>query len=306
MASREQPTRLVFDIKRFALHDGPGIRTTAFLKGCPLRCTWCHNPEGIPPRPVLWYSDSQCIGCAQCVTACPVGALSIHKKPFIAIDRKLCTECGECVSVCPSRALHWDSRPYSPADLTEELVKDRAFFETSGGGITLSGGEPLANPYFALEVLKLCRERGCRTAIETSLYAPWETVENFLPLTDLFLIDLKLKDEEAHRRFTGVSNRLILRNLNCLASNGGKFVLRVPLIPGITALEENIATIARFAAALEGESPGVELLNFNPLAESKYRALSLPYPFAHCLAPLPQEEVEKLKSLVTEHGCPVL
>lgn len=298
---KTQETHHVFDIKRFALHDGPGIRTTAFLKGCPLSCIWCQNPEGITARPVLWYAASRCIGCGKCVEICPSGALS----PAIDIDRYACTRCGACVTACPSGALHWDSREYTARELAEQLLKDAVFYESSGGGITLSGGEPMACPDFSLEVLDICGSRGFHTAIETSLFASRKTVNRFIPLTDLFLADLKIIDDEAHRKHTGVSNRLILENLRHVAKAGKALIVRVPLIPGITDTRENIEGISRFVSALEEDVP-VELLSFNPLAESKYRTLGLPYPFADVLSQQTAGEVEELKTILKENQCRVL
>lgn len=213
--------RFVFDIKRFALHDGPGIRTTAFLKGCPLSCTWCHNPEGLKPAPLIWYSDSQCIRCWQCVKTCPPGALTIpeNENAPLQYDREKCIHCGECVKTCPSGALHWDSRQYTVSELTDELLKDEIFHKSSGGGITISGGEPMNRPNFALKVLEACQAKGTHTAIETSLYAARETVDRFLPFVNLFLADLKLIDDETHRNCTGVGNKRIMENLAIIAQS---------------------------------------------------------------------------------------
>lgn len=298
---------LIFDIKRFALHDGPGIRTTAFIKGCPLACVWCQNPEGIDPLPVLWYSDSQCIECEHCIEVCPNKALDSKKgnKAFINIDRDICDRSGNCVKSCPSSALHWDSRSYSAEELTGQLVRDAVFFESSGGGITLSGGEPLYRPDFTVEVLKRCKERGVRTAIETTLYASKTTVEKTVPFVDLYLADLKIIDNEEHKKYTGVENFLILKNIKYLAELGRPMTIRVPLIPGLTDTDENISGIARFVSGLNGNIP-VELLNFNPLAESKYTAMGLQYRFADSMAQLPDEKIESLKLILQNEGCRVV
>lgn len=298
---------LVFDIKRFALHDGPGIRTTAFIKGCPLSCVWCQNPEGIDPEPVLWYSGSQCIRCGQCVNICPKKALKIQsrEKNFINIDRGVCDRTGNCVKACPSAALHWDSLSYSAEELTEELIRDAVFFESSGGGITLSGGEPLFRWEFTVEVLKRCKERGFHTAIETTLFASRAVVEKTLPHVDLYLADLKLIENEEHRKYTGVENLRILENIEYLAELGRSMIIRVPLIPGLTDTEENIGGIARFISGLKGDIP-IELLNFNPLAESKYEAMGLEYRFAGTMSPLPDDNIEALKSIVKKEGCRIL
>ncbi len=311
----EKSAGLVFDIKRFALHDGPGIRSTAFLKGCPLRCLWCHNPEGLDSKPLIWYTDSQCIGCWKCVSSCATGALTAgdSEESRLGIDRVKCTRCGHCVEVCPSGALRWDSREYSALELAEELLKDEVFFESSGGGITLSGGEPMTMVGFVREVLKVCRDRGVHTAIETSLYAPLEAVERLLPAVDLFLADFKIAKDEVHRKYTGVGNRRIQDNMAYIArmtaqddaSRGPRLIVRVPLIPGMTDTEDNIAGIAQFASSLEGDVP-VELLNFNPLAESKYRTLGMAYRFQGSNYSLPAEHVEHLKSVLRGNGCRVI
>jgi pyruvate formate lyase activating enzyme len=298
---------LVFDIKRFALHDGPGIRTTAFIKGCPLACVWCQNPEGINAKPILWYGNSQCIRCGQCIKACPNGALtgSEDAKTFISIDRDLCSSSGDCVKSCPSGALHWDSRSYSPDELTDQLIRDAVFFESSGGGITLSGGEPMYRPEFAVDVLRKCKEKGYHTALETTLFASRPIIEKFVPVVDLFLADLKLVDDNEHVKYTGVGNGPIMENIKYLAELGKPMTVRVPLIPGMTDSEENIGGIAGFVSGLVGDIP-IELLNFNPLAESKYRAMGLRYHFAETLTQLPEIKVEHLRLIVRKAGCRVI
>jgi len=300
-------TGLVFDIKRFALHDGPGIRTTAFLKGCPLSCRWCQNPEGIGSQRVLWYHAQRCIRCGACIEACPNDALSGNPDAsrFIHVDRKTCNLSGACVAVCPSKALEFDSTDYTPEELVEVLLRDRLFYETSGGGITLSGGEPFAQPGFSEEVLKLCRTEGLHTALETTLHVERPVVARFLPLVDHFLTDVKLWDSEEHQRHTGVGNEKILSNVRWLAEQEAGMTVRIPLIPDVTATAENIGRIAKFVHDLPG-SIQLELINFNPLASGKYYALDLPYDFASITAPLDQEAVETLADVARKEGVSVV
>ncbi|TFH05998.1 MAG: glycyl-radical enzyme activating protein [Spirochaetales bacterium] len=297
----------IFDIKRFALHDGPGIRTTAFLKGCPLRCRWCQNPEGLGSQPVLWYHAQRCIKCGACVKACPTGALSGNPESsrFIHVDRKKCDLNGACVAVCPARALEFDSSEYTAEELLQVFLRDRVFYESSGGGITLSGGEPFAQPKFSSEILDLCREQNLHTALETTLHVDQSTLERFLPLVDRFLSDVKVWDSDEHRRYTGVGNELILSNVRWLAEHGVKMTIRIPLIPGVTATAENVGGIARFVHDLPGDVP-VELINFNPLASGKYHALDLPYDFASVTAALDPEVVEGLADVARRAGVTVL
>jgi len=296
-------TGRVFDIKRFALHDGPGIRTTAFLKGCPLSCPWCHNPEGIRSETVLWYHPQRCIQCRSCVTACPHSALSAHPDDsrFIHIDRQTCKLAGACVSACPTNALEWDSRTYDAGELANELLADRVFFDTSGGGVTLSGGEPLLQADFAREVLRLVHQQGVHTAVESTLYVSEKMMDSFRPVVDHWLVDIKLWDSAEHLKQTGVKNERILANIRHLAETGAAMTLRIPLIPGITVREENIAPTARFVASLPGEIP-LELVNFNPLAKGKYEALGLAYHFHEQNAPFDTEYVESLKDIARAEG----
>lgn len=265
-------TGTVFDLKRFAVHDGGGIRSTLFLKGCPLRCPWCQNPEGLRRTVRLWHQPSKCVRCGTCAAACPNGALSLVER--VHIDPARCERCGRCVDACPAGAMELDGREITAEEAAQSLLRDLPFFQ-NGGGVTLSGGEVMAQPDFALEVLRLCREGGAGTAIESCLYTPWETVERFLPVVDQFLVDIKYFDAQAHRAAVGVENGPILENIRRLAGAGAKVTVRTPLIPGYTAAEDNIRAIARFTAEL-----GVphELLNFNPLCRSKYAALEEDYP----------------------------
>lgn len=297
----------VFDIKRFALHDGPGIRTTVFLKGCPLACTWCQNPEGIPLKKMVVYHPEQCIRCEQCVTACPNGAITTRpgERRFIHIDRTRCDCDGTCIEACPTRALRWDSTEYTAEQLLREVERDEVFYRNSGGGVTLSGGEPLSQAPFARKLLELCKAAGLHTAIETTLQTTPTVLTGMLPVVDLFLTDIKLWDPEQHRRYTGVDNGIILENVRFLAGKGAHMLVRVPLIPETTTSRENIAAIARFVGALPG-GHALELINFNPLAAGKYEMLERPYPYARYTSPLPEEDVEELRCLVRAEGVTVI
>lgn len=294
---------LVFDIKRFALHDGPGIRTTAFLKGCPLACIWCQNPEGISPKPQLWYHNEKCIRCEACIAACPQAALSARpeERQFVHIDRQACTLNGACVSACPSGALTWDSTRYSAEELVDELEKDRIFYRESEGGITLSGGEPLFQLDFAVAVLEEAKRRDLHTTIESTLFLKQETLERVLPLVDHILTDIKLLDGEEHRRYTGVDNSRILDNIRFLAERKTSMTIRIPLIPEISATDGNISATAAYVAALPGEVP-LELVNFNPLPAGKYSVLGLDWPFTKYTSPLPGEDMQHFADLARQEG----
>jgi pyruvate formate lyase activating enzyme len=214
-------TGIVFDIKRFAIHDGPGIRSSVFMKGCPLNCLWCQNPEGISVKPVLWYFSSKCIKCDECVSSCPVDALSSGGSDprYIKIDHDKCTLCGRCTEVCPTSALSICGEDRSTEWVVDELLKDRVFYEKSNGGITLTGGDPLYQYDFSLSILKAIKEYGIHTAVETAMFSSEEILLSFVPYTDLFLVDIKLLDNEEHTESTGVDNRVIKRNFECKSSS---------------------------------------------------------------------------------------
>lgn len=264
----------IFDIKRFAVHDGPGIRTSLFLKGCPLACRWCHNPEGLNPHIELWYNETRCIRCERCVQVCPEGALCIDRSGgcFIRIDRTRCKLSGTCIAHCPTQALQRDGREISVAELLEEIEKDRLFYETSGGGVTLTGGEPLYQPQFCLALLRSCRERGLTTALETCLYAPAIELDAVIPLVDHFLVDIKLIDAQRHLQWTGKDNVLILNNFRHLAEQHHDITVRIPLIKGFTDTSENIHAIEGFVQSIN-PAISIEKLAPNPLAPNKYRRL---------------------------------
>jgi len=297
----------IIDIKRFTLHDGRGIRSTLFLKGCGLRCAWCQNPEGLDAALGLWYLAKQCIRCGVCQASCPVGAIALRpdNDPFVRIDRELCTRCGACVTACPTGALSFDGSQVTAEEAAETLLRDTEFYRQSGGGITISGGDPLVQYEFALEVLGLCRREGVHTAIETCLFGSWDVLERFIPLTDLFIIDLKIADSALHAEYTGRPNDLILDNFARLARADVEILTRVPLIPGITATEGNIRALARF---IRDRNPGgsAELVNFNPLAVNKYFLMNRSTELFDGMAPLTEPEMESLRALMEAEGLVVV
>jgi len=294
---------MIFDIKRFAVHDGPGIRTTVFFKGCPLACPWCHNPEGKKFTPEMFVRPARCIGCGSCLPACPHGALSLPTG-VIALDRERCDSCGRCVDACPSDALETVGRKVTVEWLVAEIERDRTFFDGSGGGVTFSGGEPLAQPEFLIELLRACRVNGLATVIDTSGYAPADVVEAVAGYAGLFLYDLKLIDDDLHRRYTGVPNGPILENLRLLASRGARVIVRVPVIPGITDSEENMDGIARFVAALPTPYP-VDLLPYHRAGSDKYARLGLKYQLVNTPIP-PQARMEGLAEIFLRYKLQVM
>jgi pyruvate formate lyase activating enzyme len=248
-------TGLIFDIKKFAIHDGPGIRTTVFFKGCPLHCPWCHNPEGIAPRPEIMVFVDRCLTpCRDCIAACPRKAIA-KSRGRIRLDRARCDGCGACARVCPSEALQASGRAVAVGEVVAELAKDEPFYKESGGGVTFSGGEPLSQPEFLRELLLACRERRIATAVDTSGHAPFAEFEKIFPLTDLFLFDLKLVDSERHERLTGVANLMLIDNLRRLSAVGAALAIRLPLLPGVNDSESDLEQAADLCAALPRRHP---------------------------------------------------
>ncbi|HAX40845.1 MAG TPA: glycyl-radical enzyme activating protein [Clostridiales bacterium] len=292
-------TANVFDIKRFSINDGDGIRTTIFLKGCPLACKWCQNPEGLIPEIRLWYARNICVSCKSCIVACEENALRWDDRG-VAIDHASCTRCSECVVACPTGAIRFDAREMSVAEALEEIKKDRPFYGTDGG-VTLSGGECMVSPAFSLGVLRGCRECGINAQIETSLYARPEIVDAFAETTDKIIADIKLIDPARHYLATGVDNALILSNIRRLAQQDTNLLIRVPLIPGFTDDEENMRGIAKFVSSLGRDIP-VELLNFNPMCREKYESLRKTYQFDPDEREIPQQRVDALKQILTDCG----
>lgn len=292
---------LVFDIRRFSVHDGDGIRTTLFLKGCPLRCKWCQNPEGLSSKRHLLYFKNKCISCGACVSICPTKAISLKEGGGIAIDRTACNLNFACADICPAVALAPDSREITALQAVEEAMSDAPFFR-HGGGVTVSGGEPFSQPEFLLELLRRLKKKGVHTAVETSLFTPPETFEKTLPFIDLLFADCKILDDEGHTASTGVSNQIILQNLRtALKTPGQRVIVRTPLIPGFTATEENITQIASFLASVNPDTE-YELLNYNPLAKGKYDLVEQEYCFEENPPLYTEAEMERFRSYARAAG----
>lgn len=263
----------IFDIQRFSTHDGPGIRTTVFFKGCPLRCFWCQNPEGLTPEKELQFVATRCTLCGECAKICPAGVHVLDDK-FHEIRRDACTLCGACTEVCLPGALTLAGEDRGVEDIVQVVVQDRVYYEQSGGGVTLSGGEPLMQPNFAAGILTRCRDEGIHTAVDTCLECSADDLARVLPLTDLFLIDLKHMDSTRHRAGTGRGNERILANAKIVAATDVPVIVRVPVVPTFNDSVEAIRAIAEFAASLR-TLQHLELLPFHQLGESKYESLGL-------------------------------
>lgn len=267
---------LVFDIKRYAINDGPGIRVTIFLKGCPLACRWCHNPESISPKVQKMYARSKCIGCGECVKNCPMQACELTTEGIVT-DESLCIRCGRCAEVCPSLATEMSGTYKSVADLLEVIENERPFFDQSGGGVTFSGGEPLMFPGFLSEILYACGLLQIHRTVDTSGLATTKTLLDIARHTDLFLYDLKLMDSKKHKDWTGTGNKLILNNLKVLAKSGADIQIRIPLIKDVNDDDENIEATAAFVAGLCGPKKQVDLLPYHNAAGGKFASLGREY-----------------------------
>jgi len=296
---------LVFDIKRYSINDGPGIRITIFLKGCPLSCLWCHNPEGISVHKQKMYTAKRCLGCGMCVNRCPSGALSLTEQG-IRTDHSLCVLCGTCADICPANAMELSGRSYTVAELMKEIEKELVFMDQSGGGVTFCGGEPLMHPGMLMELLRQCGQKEIHRAVDTTLFARREIIEQVMPETDLFLVDLKHMDTKKHQRFCGVPNELILSNLQYLAASGKEFLIRIPLIGGINTDDENLLQTTAFLRDLPGEKKTVHLLPYHDIAKGKHEKLGSVYNSQGISLSCPSREVQdKWVSFMQEHGLSV-
>lgn len=265
----------IFNIQRFCINDGPGIRTTVFLKGCMLDCKWCHNPESKQSKPQIMLHIEKCIGCGECTSACPLQLHSFAGAVHIFLRDK-CITCGACAETCID-ALELCGSEKSVDEIMEEVLKDKAFYKNSGGGMTLSGGEPFMQHEFALELLKAAKEQNIHTCIETCGYVASDILEKFIPYVDIFLWDVKETDDERHKQYTGVSNERIINNLKLLNEHGASVVLRCPIIPGYNLRDGHLHAIGELAESLECVTR-VDVEPYHPLGSSKSQALGIDYP----------------------------
>ncbi len=289
---------VVFNIQRFSLHDGPGIRTVVFLKGCPLRCRWCHNPEGLRAAPELVIHKSRCIGCSSCRKVCPNSAIT-PDPTGVAVASDRCRLCRKCAGACPTGAIEPVGRRMTAEAVVAEVLKDLVFFTESGGGVTVSGGEPLMQPDFLVSLLKKCRDAGLHTTVETSGYAGRDVLKRVAGVTDLFLYDLKLADRQKSRKFTGKSNKMILANLRWLARTHPDVTVRIPVIPTVNDDEESVRRFGLFLRELGLKN--VHLLPYHNTGADKYAKVGLTYRFAAIVPPTP-EQLARFKELLREYN----
>ncbi|MGE4484806.1 MAG: glycyl-radical enzyme activating protein [Oscillospiraceae bacterium] len=290
---------IVFDIQRFCIHDGPGIRTTVFMKGCPLRCRWCSNPESQNPGPEFMFSDERCIRCGACQRRCPL------KAPFTRenFSATACLHCNACVSCCPAAALVVKGSEYTPAQLLEIIQRDSVVFESSGGGVTFSGGEPFFQADFLADTLALCKEAGLNTCVETSLYTDRSNLERCIPLLDHILCDVKHTNSIIHQAWTGVPSELILENAKWLCQNAKDVTIRIPVIPGFNTTPEAYRGFISYLSSFEHRK--VELLPYHNFGENKYKLLKQTYPGKSIPADAGLTEAEKLQSALAQGGLQV-
>ncbi|MBQ9117283.1 MAG: glycyl-radical enzyme activating protein [Clostridia bacterium] len=295
----------IFDIQRFCVHDGPGIRTTVFMKGCPLKCKWCHNPESQTKNNVLAFYADKCVGCGACTEVCERHSIVADNNTenqsgfHHLIERESCVACGKCSEKCLHSALEIMGREASADEIMAEVMRDATFYKTSGGGLTVSGGEPLAQPEFLVELLTLAKQAGLHVCIETCGFAASKTIESIIPLTDLFLFDYKASGDDIHRELTGVPLTPIVNNLKSIDRMGGKTVLRCPLIPSVNLTDEHLYSIAELAAELDNLTE-INVMAYHTLGNSKYAALHMHNPLPD-LPPMSNEEKQECIRKITAH-----
>ncbi|HEX2995804.1 MAG TPA: glycyl-radical enzyme activating protein [Anaerolineales bacterium] len=271
---------MIFDLKKYSINDGPGIRTTVFFSGCPLSCRWCHNPESQSLKPVLLYRRGRCLECGACIEICPETAVTREAgSPKVFTDPSTCTRCQTCITVCYSGAREFSGHEVTVAEVMTQIEREVPFYDESGGGVTFSGGEPLLQPTFLSALLKACHRQEIHTVVDTSGFANWNVFEQIRADVDLFLYDLKHMDSLRHREVTGVPNELILENLRRLSAAGAKCIVRIPFIPNINDDEKNLIESGTFLASLP-RLEGVEIMGYHDIAQTKYEALGREYALA--------------------------
>ena len=310
---KKELTGKFYDMQGFSVHDGPGIRLTLFLKGCPLRCPWCHSPESQEFPTELNWMAMKCVGvdkCGNCLNVCPNDAISLGAKKMsatgdeeiqlVTVDRTKCDNCGKCAEACTSKALYMCGTDYTVDEVMERIRRDVPFYNRSGGGVTISGGECLCQPEFLLEVLKRCKAEGIHTAVDTTGFAPWSSIEPILPYTDLFLYDLKQMDPDLHKQVIGVPNPLILENAKKIAAAGGKFQIRIPIIPMFNDSKKSFDEVGKFICELGDAVEIVQLLPYHKLGTVKWERLQRNHPILEAEPPkdeLVQARKEQLEAM---------
>ena len=297
---QEKKTGIIFNIQKFSIHDGPGIRTTVFMKGCPLQCRWCSNAESMSPEPELGVIRSLCNNCGKCIDVCPEKAISFDDEGIIRFNRDKCTACGECVDVCSPGALTVYGKKVTVDDVFKEVSRDKSFYEGSEGGVTVSGGEPLQQADFVAALFKSCHQAGIGTCLDTCGYAATDKLKEVLAFTDYVLYDVKHMNAEFHKQVTGVHNDIILDNARVIAESGVQVLYRIPLIKDVNDTKENITNTAQFMKSL-GNNASIELLPYHRLGIGKYQTLDKFYPGEDFTTPSP-EELEPVRRIFEEYG----
>lgn len=294
----------IFDIKRYSINDGPGIRVTIFFKGCPLRCQWCHNPESFSARIEKMYNAGKCIGAQACIEVCPYDALTLTREGIVT-DWDKCNLCGKCAEVCPTKAIEMTGYQETVANILKEIEKERLVIDQSGGGVTFSGGEPMQHYPFLIKLLDACGHSGFHRTVDTTGYTETSKLLDVATRTELFLYDLKHMDPVKHKQFTGVSNELILSNLQELAKTGADINIRIPFVGGVNTDEANVEQSAAFIASLAGERKVVNILAYHNIAGNKYQKLGRPYDQGALREPT-REELSRAESIFQKHSLEVV